>query len=97
MAQLNLSWDANPPEEMVSLYRVYMNDAVVKEVSETQTVIDNVATGQYKLEVAAINESGEGPKSDPVMATVALPLPSKPTGFTCVVSVNVTVNVNVNP
>jgi hypothetical protein len=97
MAQLTLNWNANPADELIAAYRVYKDDAMVQEVPGTSAVIDGVGPGQYKIEVSAINEKGEGPKSDPVIATVELQPPSKPTGLTVVVTVNVTVNVNVNP
>lgn len=97
MAELILNWNANPVEEEVSAYRVYLNDAAVQDVTTPQAVIPNVSKGDYKIEVSAINSSGEGPKSDPITATVPLPVPTKPSGLMCVVNVNVTVNVNVNP
>ena len=88
MANVILSWTANPPTEQVSAYTVYRDNAAITTVTTTTYTDADVPLGQHIYEVSAINAWGEGPKSDPI--STLLP-PSKVSGLTVQVVVTVTI------
>ncbi len=63
-AQLTFSWDARPPQEAVTLYRLYsVNNAGVPSLlssSTSNSVSVVLADGVYRVGVTAANDVGEG-------------------------------------
>lgn len=71
MATVRIKWPANPPEELVSAYKVMgsFNDAPYIQLGTTpqaQFDVVNPAPGNWKFKVSASNFVGEGPESDPI-------------------------------
>ena len=86
MADVVLTWSANPVDEGVSGYVVYKNGTEVARPSTTTFTDPNVSPGNYTYEVAAVNGWGDGPKSDSVKTP---PPASKPQNLVLVVKVQV--------
>ena len=83
-----LRWDANPPQELVQGYRVYIqqNDPLV--ISETdvgnRTEIEftelNLMQGRYEAYVTAYNPAGESEASNVVPFVYVTAAPGEPNG-----------------
>lgn len=66
---VTLNWDANPPEQSVTGYNVYVNGSWVGESGDTEHVLNDVDLSTQKcFTVSAYNISGEGEQSSPVCA-----------------------------
>ncbi len=86
MANVELAWQPNPPEEGVTGYVIYRNATELARTPQTSWVDQNVTPGQYVYEVASFNVWGDGPHSDPAKTP---PAASKPSGV--ILSIKVTV------
>ena len=89
MAQVTVNWTQNPAEEIVSGYNAYVDGVLATPSPIVPPFVSDMAMGLHNVEIAAVNAWGEGPKSDPVSTP---PAPSKPTGVSISITVNVTVN-----
>lgn len=84
-----MTWDANPPGELVQGYRVYVtgqNPAVeiqynVGDVLETTCSTVGLATqGRYEMHLTAYNPAGESDPSDVVPFVLVVSAPGTPGG-----------------
>lgn len=82
MANVTLTWAANPAAEMVTKYRVweavngnYEYPNLLGETSETTFVVTDHAPGLFSWAITAVNLAGESAISDWVAGPA---LPSKP-------------------
>ena len=85
--EVTLAWDANPAEELVTEYVLYMDDAEVARTGEISATVD-VDAGAHVFEVVAVNRWGESDRSDPA---VTPPAASPPRTLSVTVAVTVTV------
>ena len=72
-AEVTALWDANPPDQEVIEYVVYVDDGEAMRVTDTTATID-IAPGAHVIEVTAVNLWGESGRSNPV-ATPAIATP----------------------
>lgn len=82
MAKISFVWDSNPEEEGVDYYQLYEDGVLaVDNIAATNfdLIMDGKDQGAYLYSVAAVNEFGVGPQSDPV--SVNFILPSQVTGL----------------
>lgn len=80
MANVRLSWPANPASELVSAYEVWeavgQGSFILKaSVPDPELLINDIPAGKYRWMVRAVNLAGNGPMSD---EAVSPDLPSKP-------------------
>lgn len=79
-----VQWQANPPSQAITAYKVHQDGAEVGQVdgSILEFTVTGVATnqGDVAFQVSAVNALGEGPLSDP--AVVNTDLPTKVQGVT---------------
>lgn len=82
MEKISFVWDSNPAEEGVDYYRLFENDTLVVDnilATNFDLLMTDKPQGNYVYTVAAVNEFGQGPLSDPV--NVNFILPSQVTGL----------------
>ena len=86
-AEVTLAWDANPADQLVTEYVLYMDDAEVARTGESAATVD-VDAGAHVFEVTAVNRWGESGRSEPAGTP---PLASPPRTLSVTVAVTVTV------
>ena len=74
---LTLSWDANPPDEMVTAYEVSVDGKLATTVSDPAAQL-TIPDAKCSLSVVAVNSLGT--KSDPSNPLVIPAAPSNPKG-----------------
>jgi len=73
-----ISWDANPENEGVLKYIVYLNNKKYEETTNTEYTLNNLQpTTTYTVQIEAVNMYGAGPQSDLVEFTT-LEIPPDP-------------------
>jgi hypothetical protein len=71
MANVVLSWPANPTEEEVTGYNVFQDGNSVGSTTTPGITVPDVAPGVHEFVVAPVNVWGQGPLSDPVKTPLA--------------------------
>lgn len=66
MANVVLTWPANPAEEQVTGYNIFQDGNQVGSTAETNFSINDIAPGVHEFTVAPVNVWGQGPLSDAV-------------------------------
>ncbi len=81
MPAINVSWAANPTQEQISGYNIYLDSTLAQSSTASPARIPVDVAGVHTVEIAAVGSWGEGPKSNPVTTP---PFPSKVTitGYT---------------
>lgn len=87
MPNTTIAWQPNPAEEQIKNYKVYIDNAAIAQPTDP-TFVTDLTPGQHKIEVSAVNDWGEGPKSDPISTP---PSASKVGGLNVTVTVSVSV------
>lgn len=88
MADIILTWNANPAAELVTSYKVYQDSVEVGETANATFTITSVSPGVHQYQVSALNAWGESALSAPVSTPLA---PSVPGGLSIQINVSVTV------
>lgn len=86
MANVVLTWPANPPEEEVTGYNIFEDGNQVGSTAETNFTVADVPAGLHTFEVAPVNVWGQGPLSDPVKT---------PPACSKIPSVSISIQINV--
>lgn len=81
---INLSWDESPDSEEIQGYKIYVNGSLYG-TSFTNSYSINDLHGTYRFSVSAINEKGEGYRSDDLLKDI-INLPDKVIGLSGFVS-----------